>query len=261
MKDAFGVDRADISKGLRLDKFARSKVGQKILTDAPLKPNEFWHGSKNPEAVRREGFKITHQNANTHGSAVYLTNDKQEALNYAGARHIYADGKSVGRDYNDKKALSRTLRVKVPKKSTFEQYHVARNIDNAVKSGNIGTRVETTHAVQDPSKVKVVSNRYRFKALTRGNKIERKIKSQSGKRVVLHNGELRQYLQPYKGKTSRLQATSTQLDRGMNDEIVRNKDISMPKKNIMYRKDRTVWDTRGMPTTQAQRDLSNRNKP
>jgi hypothetical protein len=243
MIDAFGVE---ISKGLRLDKFARSKVGQKILTDAPLKPNEFFHGSKNPEAVRREGFKITNQNMNTHGSAVYVTNSKNEAIRYAGARHK-VDGKSVGADYSDKKALNRTLRVKVPKKSTFEQYHVAGNIDNAVKSGHIGTRVETTHAVQDPSKVKVVPNRYRLKALTRKNKIERKIKSQSGTRVVLHNGELRQYLEPYKGKTSRLRPTAAQLDRGMQDEIVRRKDISMPKKNVMYRKSRTMWDTRGMP--------------
>lgn len=143
MRDAFGIDRTEISKGLRLDKFASSRVGQKILTDAPLKPNEFWHGTQSGDGIRSSGFRLANPKEKAlrgeqtrgrtgrpivsrsnraksgEGAGVYLTKIKGKALSYAegnGAKGYALDLNQSGKIHA---GTPEVIRVKTPKKTKW----------------------------------------------------------------------------------------------------------------------------------------------
>ena len=124
MISAFGVEHTEISKGLRIP--------------GRLKPNEYWHGTRNSDAIKTGGFKLANPQSRTplregrltragrqmtnqgaHGPGVYLTRSKRQAKTYGTPVKVKVDPATRFAPARDPKTPSRQVTTPEARKSGY----------------------------------------------------------------------------------------------------------------------------------------------
>jgi hypothetical protein len=142
MKDAFGVERADIEKRLRIP------LPKLVKEPVPLRDGEFWHGTTHEAAdsIHRAGFKL---GGGRHGRTTRAGRPRATGMLGPG---VYLTKSRPSADIYGNQG--RVLRVKV--EGPVHSGKKIKTTPQAAKEGFVGTALGQTVAVGNPRKLSVV---------------------------------------------------------------------------------------------------------